>query len=782
MDIRAFFKAKETPSSVPGTSQRDPGAGDQGSGRLDAAGASNVSCRQKEAEMPPAAAGAGGQLTANVESRGGGLPIDLGEKETGPSQPILPDYPKSTFGKQRRAFSADYFKKYTFIEYSKEADAVFCFPCRQFQCSSGYRDAAFVTNGVRDWKNVLLKLQRHVDCVSHRQCMEQWQCFLKSKNTGSVAVQLSEAHRETVKSNREYAGAIVDMLLLLGKQGIALRGHDESNTSANRGNFLEFCKWYSKHNEAFSSRLQMPFNLTSHDAQNELLEIAATSVKKKIIHSVEENGFYTVLVDEARSFKQEQMTVCLRYAEGLEIKERFIGFVDCSEGADAVALFGQIKQCLEQCGLYSLPIVAQSYDGAAVMSGHVNGVQTKLRQDHPSAIYIHCMAHKLNLILVDACKANRTAMGFFLTLESLYTFFAQPGTHHAYKQAQNELGVKAELTALSDTRWACRWRNVSAVKDSMQALTSTLSELSEPPYRRFVEASGLLNNVKRADFCVSLIIFHHLLSTVHVTHKALQGKDTTLSKAAGVLESLIKYLEDMRTNQKWEEVWIEIETFCKSVGVSTVEDERPRKRPSKQPAALDCAVVTSTLGQREYQTSTAAQSLKQKWASQLYFPVLDTLLGECSRRFSAESMDIAKSVDAVFKCDFKGAESLISQYSSLLSINPKLAQAEMAMVTSKITRIGISMDNIKAELGSGHYPNFHKLFRLALSLPVGTATCERSFSAMRRIRNWLRTTMLQERMSSLSLLHIESDLTDQLQREEIIDAYDAKTRRRILLH
>ena len=138
----------------------------------------------------------------------------------------------------------------------------------------------------------------------------------------------------------------------------------------------------------------------------------------------------------------------------------------------------------------------------------------------------------------------------------------------------------------------------------MKALISTLSELSVPPYRRFVEASGLLNAVRSADFCVSLIIFHQLLSMVHVAHKALQGKETTLSKAASVIESMMKCFENMRaTSQKWEDIWIEIQAFCQSVGVCIEEnDERPRKRPVKQPSALDCAVVTSTLGQREYQT------------------------------------------------------------------------------------------------------------------------------------------------------------------------------------
>ena len=98
---------------------------------------------------------------------------------------------------------------------------------------------------------------------------------------------------------------------------------------------------------------------------------------------------------------------------------------------------------------------------------------------------------------------------------------------------------------------------------------------------------------------------------------------------------MIKCLESIRTNQKWEDVWNKIQTYCKSVGVCVDnEDEIPCKWSVKQPAALDCAVVTSIFGQREHQTGTAAQSMKQKRASQLYLPVLDTLLGKCLTRFS----------------------------------------------------------------------------------------------------------------------------------------------------
>lgn len=76
---------------------------------------------------------------------------------------------------------------------------------------------------------------------------------------------------------------------------------------------------YSKHNDAFSSRLKCPFNLTSHDTQKELLEIAEKMVKNNIVSSVEENRFYTVLLC---SFEQEQVGV--RYAEGLEKKRLFL--------------------------------------------------------------------------------------------------------------------------------------------------------------------------------------------------------------------------------------------------------------------------------------------------------------------------------------------------------------------------------------------------------------------------------------------------------------------------
>ena len=291
---------------------------------------------------------------------------------------------------------------------------------------------------------------------------------------------MSSSHSSKVATNRAYAKQIIETIFYLGKQGLSLRGHNEKTDLSSRGNFLELRDWHAKSDSSFRTIYLSARNLTSPAIQNEIAGIAAFKVRKVIIDLIRKSGFYTILVDEARSHKQEQMTICARYvnAHNFNIEERFLGFADCSKKADAVAIYTHIKSFLQECGIYDIPIVAQGYDGAAVMSGSENGVQSKLRQDHPSAVYIHCMAHKLNLVLVEACKANRTANTFFLTLETFYSFFSQPINHAAFKQVQQDFGVKSEICMISDTRWACSYKNVSALKKSFVALLKVLRELA----------------------------------------------------------------------------------------------------------------------------------------------------------------------------------------------------------------------------------------------------------------------------------------------------------------
>jgi len=95
------------------------------------------------------------------------------------------------------------------------------------------------------------------------------------------------------------------------------------------------------------------------------------------------------------------------YAVEMEVYERFLGFVDVSKGQNANNIVEAMYAYFEgqKISIQNINIVAQSYDGASVMSGSMNGVQAKIKEQHPATVYTHCMAHRLNLMVVDTCQS-----------------------------------------------------------------------------------------------------------------------------------------------------------------------------------------------------------------------------------------------------------------------------------------------------------------------------------------------------------------------------------------
>lgn len=85
------------------------------------------------------------------------------------------------------------------------------------------------------------------------------------------------------------------------------------------------------------------------------------------------------------------------------------------------------------------------------MSDAVRGVQAQFRVKHPEAVYVHCYAHELNLVLCHTCRAVPEAIDFLNTLESVYCFFSVfLVKHQSFSDTQKALGLeKSELVQLS---------------------------------------------------------------------------------------------------------------------------------------------------------------------------------------------------------------------------------------------------------------------------------------------------------------------------------------------
>lgn len=77
------------------------------------------------------------------------------------------------------------------------------------------------------------------------------------------------------------------------------------------------------------------------------------------------------------------------------------------------------------------------------------------------------------------------------------------------------------------------------------------------------------------------------------------------------------------------------------------------------------------------------------------------------------------------------------------------------------------------------FPNIECMLRIFLTIPVTTCACERSFSAMRRLKTWLRASMSDERLTGLALMHVHWKV--KIDRERVLRLWDASGHRRIHL-
>ncbi|XP_025409156.1 uncharacterized protein LOC112682689 [Sipha flava] len=105
-----------------------------------------------------------------------------------------------------------------------------------------------------------------------------------------------------------------------------------------------------------------------------------------------------------------------------------------------------------------------------------------------------------------------------------------------------------------------------------------------------------------------------------------------------------------------------------------------------------------------------------------------------------------------------------------MNINLNLLKAEMLVIKNCLPS-NYNHDVTKDICKESTFTNVYKMLQVALTIPVSSATCERSFSSMRRLKNWLRASMEQQRFTDLSILNIERDIVNKITSSEILEKY-----------
>ena len=94
----------------------------------------------------------------------------------------------------------------------------------------------------------------------------------------------------------------------------------------------------------------------------------------------------------------------IRFVDGdKQIREEFLGFITV-ERITGEALSTALLSWLEEHEIHTTLCRGQGYDGVSSMSSSSVGVQARIRQVCPLALYTHCQSHQLNICIVKACS------------------------------------------------------------------------------------------------------------------------------------------------------------------------------------------------------------------------------------------------------------------------------------------------------------------------------------------------------------------------------------------
>ena len=702
-----------------------------------------------------------------------------------PNQPTSFSFPKRKFGVKSpvfRSFQPSWYKRWPWIHYNQGTDKAFCFICLKasrlgmLKACASKGDDAFISRGYINWKDAVGK---NGGFSSHEHSnVHKYSTDIVSKSLGDVGELLSSELQKEKAKNRAYLTKVLENIIFLARQGLAFRGSWVSSESENEGagtelnsNFHQLLLLRSKDDPTILEFMQRKkHKYTDHHIQNELLKILALGHLRLIAANITKSGYFTLESDEVTdTSNKEQVIVCLRWVnEKLVAHEEFIGLhhVDDIKTDTIVRV---LNDTILRMNLNLSMCRGQCYDGAANMKK----ASQEIKAIEPKALYMHCYGHSLNLAVSDTIKEVKPmcdTLDHCLEICKLIKF--SPRRDAIFNKIKAELSPQVPgLRNLCPTRWTVRGNSLESIRNNYPTLLATWEEAVDAVNQSDVKAriNGVASKMKEFKFLFCLMLAERLLKHSDNLSRTMQATAMPVVEAKHLAELCVEVLQQMREENQFDLFWESCLRTKEELSVNDPVLQRQRKRT------------------RRYEDGTGEPHFDEDpklYYRRLYYQCLDAATSTINSRFQQQDYTIYANLEQLLVKACVGKD-----FSEELKVVTDFYQADFSKSELE-TQLGIlSCMKIEPNGNSLSFSDIHKHFltlpasqllllhqvslviKFVLLMPATNAVSERSASAMRRIKTYLRSTMSQQRMNNVMVLHIHKHLTDSVNLKETLNEF-----------
>lgn len=290
---------------------------------------------------------------------------------------------------------------------------------------------------------------------------------------------------------------------------------------------------------------------------------------------------------------------------------------------------------------------------------------------------------------------------------------------------------------------------------------------------------GVDSQMQSFRFLFCIILSEMILRHTDKLSQTLQQPKLSSVEGHGVAMLTVKTLKSVRTDDNFDLFWQKVENTRSGLDVDKPQLARRRKAPRR----LELGTAPA-----EFPVSPKEEYRR------VYFEALDLAVTSICSRFDQKGFKIFSNVEQLLlkACNCEGLcfneeldvvckffyndfnrDDLVSELLTLRKLYQSIVQDEVPSVDSIKTAL-LTLSTAQRMLLN----TVCKLFQLLLILPATNATSERSFSALRRIKSYLRSTMSQPRLNHLMILHYHQDMCDKLDLKSVANEYISKNEAR----